>query len=95
MKKLFSDPHYNVMDGLDIYIDDYGKPDPIPLEMLRRMAQSHALGLFADDEEQAGRARHPATRRSTAGAAAEAAPPETAVPTDRSRAAPDRREAER
>ena len=22
MKKLFSDPHFNVMDGLDIYIDD-------------------------------------------------------------------------
>ena len=31
MKKLFSDPHFNVMDGLDTYIDDYGKPDPIPL----------------------------------------------------------------
>jgi hypothetical protein len=36
MKKLFSDPHFNVMDGLDTYIDDYGKPDPIPLSMLRR-----------------------------------------------------------
>ena len=31
MKKLFSDPHFNVMDGLDTYIDDYGKPDPLPL----------------------------------------------------------------
>ncbi|WP_309246525.1 DUF3306 domain-containing protein [Ramlibacter montanisoli] len=30
MKKLFADPHFNVMDGLDTYIDDYGKPDPIP-----------------------------------------------------------------
>ena len=28
MRKLFSDPHFNVMDGLDIYIDDYSKPDP-------------------------------------------------------------------
>jgi len=46
MKKLFSDPHFNVMDGLDTYIDDYGKPDPIPLSMLRRMNQSVALGLF-------------------------------------------------
>jgi hypothetical protein len=34
MKKMFSDPHFNVMDGLDIYIDDYSKPDPIPLDML-------------------------------------------------------------
>ena len=40
MKKLFSDPHFNVMDGLDTYIDDYGKPDPIPLSMLRRMNQA-------------------------------------------------------
>ena len=30
MKKLFTDPHFNVMDGLDIYIDDYTKADPIP-----------------------------------------------------------------
>ena len=37
MKKLFSDPHFNVMDGLDTYIDDYGKADPIPPSMLRRM----------------------------------------------------------
>ena len=30
MKKLFADPHFNVMDGLDTYIDDYNKPDPMP-----------------------------------------------------------------
>ena len=53
MKKLFSDPHFNVMDGLDTYIDDYGKPDPIPLAMLRRMNQSAVLGLFADEVEAA------------------------------------------
>ncbi|MBP6251265.1 MAG: DUF3306 domain-containing protein [Rubrivivax sp.] len=51
MKKLFSDPHFNVMDGLDTYIDDYGKPDPLPPGMLRELAQSHFLGLF-DDEPQ-------------------------------------------
>lgn len=28
MKKMFSDPHFNVMDGLDIYIDDYTSPIP-------------------------------------------------------------------
>jgi len=52
MKKLFSDPHFNVMDGLDTYIDDYSKPDPIPLSMLRRMNQSKLLGLFADEPAQ-------------------------------------------
>ena len=51
MKKLFTDPHFNIMDGLDTYIDDYGKPDPIPLAMLRQMNQSKFLRLFEDDEE--------------------------------------------
>jgi len=46
LKKLFADPHFNVMDGLDTYIDDYGRPDPLPPGMLRRLAQSSLLGLF-------------------------------------------------
>jgi hypothetical protein len=53
MKKLFSDPHFNVMDGLDTYIDDYGKPDPIPMAMLRQMVQSHSLGLFDHEKDDA------------------------------------------
>ncbi|AXA91440.1 DUF3306 domain-containing protein [Massilia sp. YMA4] len=44
MKKLFSDPHFNVMDGLDIYIDDYAKPDPMPAAML--LALNHAKDLL-------------------------------------------------
>ncbi len=53
MKKLFADPHFNVMDGLDIYIDDYTQPDPLPAGMLRQMASAHAMGFF-DDEKKAG-----------------------------------------
>jgi len=45
LKKLFGDPHFNVMDGLDIYIDDYSKPDPLPLASIRKMAQAAFLGL--------------------------------------------------
>lgn len=51
VKKLFADPHFNVMDGLDVYIDDYSRPDPIPLSMLKQLNQSRVLGLFADDDE--------------------------------------------
>ena len=51
MKKLFADPHYNVMDGLDIYIDDYSLPSPMPAAMLRQMASAKFLKLF-DEEEQ-------------------------------------------
>lgn len=49
LKQLFADPHFNRMDGLDVYIDDYGKPDPIPADMLRKMTQSAFLNLFADE----------------------------------------------
>jgi hypothetical protein len=54
MKKLFTDPHYNLMDGLDIYIDDYSKPDPMPASMLRQLASAKFLNLF--DEEDAAKA---------------------------------------
>ena len=49
MKKLFADPHYNVMDGLDIYIDDYSKADPMPADMLRQMVSAKFLNLFDED----------------------------------------------
>ncbi len=53
MKKLFTDPHYNVMDRLDIYIDDYSLPDPLPESMLRKMVSAKFLKLFDDDEKDA------------------------------------------
>jgi len=44
LKKLFSDPRFNIMDGLDIYIDDYSKEDPIPAAMLAGLQHArHAL----------------------------------------------------
>ena len=50
MKKLFSDPQFNIMDGLDIYIDDYSKSDPIPESMLRQMASAKFLNLFEEED---------------------------------------------
>ena len=73
MKKLFTDPHYNVMDRLDIYIDDYGQPDPIPPEMLRMMNQSKALGLFEEEE----RAEEAARKAALGESAVEEAPTDT------------------
>ena len=50
MRKLFSgDPHFNVMDGLDVYIDDYSVGVPIPKAMLRQMVQARSLGLLDDE----------------------------------------------
>lgn len=48
-RKLFSDPHFNVMDGLDIYIDDYSKPSPLPESALRQLASAKFLKLFDED----------------------------------------------
>ena len=52
LKKLFQDPHFNIMDGLDTYIDDYTKADPIPEAMLRTLNQ--AQGLIFDREDRPG-----------------------------------------
>ena len=46
VKKLFTDPHFNVMDGLDIYIGDYNTPDPLPPGMLQKMVGAQFLNLF-------------------------------------------------
>ncbi len=77
LAKLFTDPHFNVMDGLDTYIDDYGKPDPLPAGMLRQLLQSHVLGLF-DHEADATNPIAPAA--TTAPAPCEPAPPTEPVP---------------
>lgn len=46
LKTLFSDPHFNVMDGLDTYIGDYNTPNPIPDAMMRRLVEAGAMRLF-------------------------------------------------
>jgi hypothetical protein len=83
MKKLFSDPHFNVMDGLDTYIDDYGKPDPLPLAMIRQMTGARALGLFAEEEaaEAKALADAAAAKDAAASAGAGATTPANAEPT--------------
>ena len=89
MKKLFSDPHFNVMDRLDTYIDDYSQPDPIPKDMLRQLASAKFLGLFDEEEKQeaeeaARRARevadNPTSETVAQSAAAPAVP--SALPND-------------
>lgn len=61
MKKLFSDPHFNLMDGLDVYIDDYTKSDPLPAAMMASL--EHARDLFAhlskDEQADDGKATPP------------------------------------
>ncbi|TXL67363.1 DUF3306 domain-containing protein [Zeimonas arvi] len=79
LKKLFADPAFNVMDGLDVYIEDYSQTTPIPEGLLRRLAQSRAVGLF-DEAVEEPRVGEPPRVASTAALGAPGAPPEGAAP---------------
>ena len=50
VKKLLQDPRFNVMDGLDVYIDDYSQPDPLPEGWLEKMNQTVRLGDYREPE---------------------------------------------
>lgn len=43
MKKLFSDPHFNVVDGLDIYMGDYTQSASIPAAMLAALRHTQSM----------------------------------------------------
>ena len=49
LKQLFRDPRFNVMDGLDTYIDDYTKADPIPEDMLAGLMQRFVNASLPDE----------------------------------------------
>jgi hypothetical protein len=53
LKKLFADPHFNTIDRLDVYMDDYTKPSPVSEAMLASLR--HAKSVFqhlAQDEDE-------------------------------------------
>lgn len=63
LKKLFADPRYKVMDGMDVYIGDYSKPDPLPDSMLRQLAGAAFLRLFDEPPAQAAADSQPGQPR--------------------------------
>ncbi|MDP2418112.1 MAG: DUF3306 domain-containing protein [Hydrogenophaga sp.] len=93
MKKLFTDPHYNVMDGLDIYIDDYSKPSPLSAAMMAKMVGAQFLKLVDDpndpnDPNDAKPAAAPAAQPTAEAAAApEPAPAQAQTQTEADSAA--------
>lgn len=50
-RKLFADPHFNLMDGLDTYVDDYSRPSPLPDSALRQMASARLMKLVDDPQD--------------------------------------------
>ena len=61
LKTLFRDPRFNVMDGLDVYIDDYSKPDPLPPEWLGQLNMMKRLGAYLEEPEKAAAAESEAS----------------------------------
>ena len=75
LKRLFNDPHFKVMDGLDTYIDDYSKPDPIPQEMLKSLKQANRM-IFPEEAAEKDAKVEADTIRAAAAA------PENALPAE-------------
>ena len=57
LTKLFSDPHFNVMDGLDTYVADYSQPDPLPPGMLAGLRQAQTILAWAKETKEETAAR--------------------------------------
>ena len=75
LKKLFADPNFAVMDGLDIYIADYTKASPLSDAMLASLW--HAPGLLTrllGKNDESGQAAELATQAETAPAAPDSVP---------------------
>jgi hypothetical protein len=60
LKTLFSDPALYPMDGLDVYIDDYSKPDPLPEGWLEKLNQYAAMSSHNQPEREAEASEAPA-----------------------------------
>jgi hypothetical protein len=69
LKKLFSDPHFNVMDGLDTYVADYSQPDPLPEGMLAGLRQAQNILAWAQETKEQTAARFAPPPVETAAAA--------------------------
>jgi hypothetical protein len=51
LKKLFSDPHFNIPDPFEAYSGDWTGGDPIPDEMMATLNQARTL-LFSKEEKK-------------------------------------------
>lgn len=58
LKKLFADPHFNVIDRFEAYSEDYTQADPIPAAMLRGLNQAKGLLFPHDDPKQEASQQH-------------------------------------
>lgn len=79
LKKLFADPHFNQMDRLDVYIDDYNQFEPMSAAVAASLAVYHRLSVFdhlASEQAKVREASDEIAQRPPAPDAGESAPDE-------------------
>jgi hypothetical protein len=52
LKKLFSDPRFNVTDGLDVYAEDYSQLEDLPQALVERLAHARRTLRGPEPEPQ-------------------------------------------
>jgi hypothetical protein len=65
LKKLFTDPHFNIPDPFEAYSGDFTGGDPIPPEMLATLNQARTV-LFTEEEKKAADERDAAAKAEVA-----------------------------
>ena len=61
LKKLFSDPHFNLPDPFEAYSGDWTGGEPITPELLATLNQARSV-LFTEDEKKAADEREAAEK---------------------------------
>ena len=79
MKKLFADPHYSLIDGMDIYLEDYSLPSPLTAAILAKMTSAKTLKLV---DESATDAAVPGSSQGLSSEAASVSDTDTDTDTD-------------
>jgi hypothetical protein len=74
LKKLFADPHFNQMDMLDVYVDDYTQFEPLPVALKVRLPSARE---FLSDSERSELEAVEARTGATGGAVEASADPAT------------------
>ncbi len=82
VKKLFADPRYSMIDGMDIYLEDYSLPSPLSAAMLAKMVSAKTLRLVEDPDEQQASAQAQAAQASDPAPQAEDAQSAANTPED-------------
>jgi len=88
LKKLFADPRFNVVDGLDDYAEDFTKLESLAPEAARRLEHARTT-LFG---RESGKSETPGEETTASAPSTESPPAPSGTPEARETAAPDARD---